>query len=118
MALIEASGAVVNKDELLSRVWQGRMVDQNRQLGTTAALRKGFIADRELIPMFADRVTSSPARSARSPGTGGQVPAEAPAAERAATPANSPPGSVSELIGEGAIGRHACRRQADRYWRM
>jgi len=31
MALIEASGAVVGKDELLSRVWQGRIVDQNRQ---------------------------------------------------------------------------------------
>jgi DNA-binding winged helix-turn-helix (wHTH) protein len=31
MALTEASGAVVSKDELLSRVWQGRIVDQDRQ---------------------------------------------------------------------------------------
>jgi hypothetical protein len=44
-----------------------------------AALRQTFSADRELIPIVADRVTSSPARSARSPGTGGPVPAEAPA---------------------------------------
>jgi len=29
MVLIEASGAVVSKDELLSRVWQGRIVDEN-----------------------------------------------------------------------------------------
>jgi DNA-binding winged helix-turn-helix (wHTH) protein len=28
MALIEASGTVVSKDELLSRVWQGRIVDE------------------------------------------------------------------------------------------
>jgi DNA-binding winged helix-turn-helix (wHTH) protein len=34
MALIEASGAVVGKDELLSRVRQGRIVDENRQSGT------------------------------------------------------------------------------------
>jgi DNA-binding response OmpR family regulator len=81
MALIEASGVVVSKDELLSRVRQGRIVDQDRQLGTIAALRKGFSADRELIPMVAHAVTSSPARFARSPGTGGQVPAEAPADE-------------------------------------
>jgi DNA-binding winged helix-turn-helix (wHTH) protein len=34
MALIETSGAVVGKDELSSRVRQGRIVDQNRQPGT------------------------------------------------------------------------------------
>ena len=34
MALIEASRAVVSKDELLSRVWQGRIVNQDRQSGT------------------------------------------------------------------------------------
>ena len=34
MALIEASRAVVSKDEPLSRVWRGRIVDQNRQPGT------------------------------------------------------------------------------------
>jgi hypothetical protein len=86
MALVEASGAVVSTDELSSRVRQGRIVDQDRQLGTIAALRKGFSANRELIPIVADGVTGSPARSARSPGTGGQVPAEAPADERAAQP--------------------------------
>jgi hypothetical protein len=38
-ALIEASLAVVSKDKLLS-IWQGRIVDQDRQPGTT------FRADR------------------------------------------------------------------------
>jgi DNA-binding winged helix-turn-helix (wHTH) protein len=53
MALIEAS-----RDELLSRVQEGRI----------AELRKGFSADHKLIPMVADRVTGSPARSPRSLG--------------------------------------------------
>jgi DNA-binding winged helix-turn-helix (wHTH) protein len=48
IALLEASGAVVSTDELFSRVRQGRIVDQDRQLGTIAALRKGFSAS-ELI---------------------------------------------------------------------
>jgi hypothetical protein len=81
-ALIEASGAVVGKDELV----RPRLAKQDRRREPVvghkiAALRKGFSADRELIPMVADGVTTSPARSACSPGTGGQVPAEAPAHE-------------------------------------
>jgi hypothetical protein len=71
----------VSNYELLSRLRQGRIVDQDRQLGAIAALRKGFSADRELIPTVSDGVTSSPARSAHSRGTGGQVAAEAPADE-------------------------------------
>jgi DNA-binding winged helix-turn-helix (wHTH) protein len=42
MALVEVSGVVVSTDELSSRVRQGRIVDQDRQLGTIAALRKGL----------------------------------------------------------------------------
>jgi DNA-binding winged helix-turn-helix (wHTH) protein len=33
-ALVEASGVVVGNHELLSRVWQGRIVDQDRESGT------------------------------------------------------------------------------------
>ena len=33
-ALTEESVVVVGKDELLSRVWQGRIVDQDRESGT------------------------------------------------------------------------------------
>jgi DNA-binding winged helix-turn-helix (wHTH) protein len=49
MLLIEASGAVVGKDELLSRVWEGRIVEENRLAGEITALRKAFGAHRELI---------------------------------------------------------------------
>jgi hypothetical protein len=74
MALVEASGAVVSMGEHLNRVWQGQ--DRRREPAAghkTATLRKGFSAGRELIPMVADGFTGSPARSARSAGTGGQV---------------------------------------------
>src|SRR5271165_4923402 len=55
MALIEASGAVVSKDELLNHVWQGRIVEENRIAGEITALRKAFGADRELIRTVAGR---------------------------------------------------------------
>src|SRR5271166_6718568 len=55
MALVQASGAVVGKDELLSRVWQGRIVDENRLAGEITALRRAFGADRELIRTVAGR---------------------------------------------------------------
>ncbi len=55
MALIEASGAVVSKDALLSRVWQGRIVEENRLAGEIVALRKAFGAHRELIRTVAGR---------------------------------------------------------------
>src|SRR5271165_4192754 len=55
MALIEASGAVVSKDELLKRVWQDRIVDENRLAGEITALRKAFGAERELIRTVAGR---------------------------------------------------------------
>ena len=55
LALIEASGAVVSKDELLKQVWQGRIVEENRLAGEIVALRKAFGADRELIRTVAGR---------------------------------------------------------------
>src|SRR5215475_475875 len=55
MALIEASGAVVNKDVLLDRVWPGRIVEENRLQNQISALRKAFGADHELIRTVAGR---------------------------------------------------------------
>ena len=40
MALIEATGAVIGKDELMSRVWAGRIVEENTLQGAISALRK------------------------------------------------------------------------------
>ncbi len=49
MALIEARGQVVTKDELMERVWPGRIVEENNLAIHVLALRKAFAADRGLI---------------------------------------------------------------------
>src|SRR5215475_13323640 len=49
LALIEAPGAMVGKDELLRRIWPGRIVAENRLQSEISALRKALGADRELI---------------------------------------------------------------------
>ena len=66
MALIEASGAVVGKNELLSRIWPGRIVEQNRLQSEIFALRKALGADRDLIETVPGRGYRLPARSASS----------------------------------------------------
>jgi adenylate cyclase len=55
MVLIEATGAVISKDELMSRVWAGRIVEENTRQGAISALRKAFGADRDLIRTVAGR---------------------------------------------------------------
>src|SRR6516225_1543584 len=49
LALLEAPGAVVGKDELLRRIWPGRIVEENRLQSEISGLRKAFGADRDLI---------------------------------------------------------------------
>jgi len=49
LALLEAPGAVVGKDELLRRIWPGRIVQENRLQSEIWALRKALGADRDLI---------------------------------------------------------------------
>ena len=49
MALLEAPGAVLGKDELLRRIWPGRIVEEHRLQSEIWALRKAFGADRDLI---------------------------------------------------------------------
>jgi DNA-binding winged helix-turn-helix (wHTH) protein len=87
VALIEASGTVVSKDELMSRVWTGGIVEENSLQGTISVLRKAFDADRDLIRTVARRgyqfTGEIRARSAGVPG------ATRPAFE--APPSNEPP---------------------------
>src|SRR5215471_20244994 len=42
VVLVEANGAVVGKDELIRRVWPGRMVAENNLHAQIRALRKAF----------------------------------------------------------------------------
>src|SRR5437773_2266825 len=78
MALIEASGTVISKDELMSRVWTGRIVEENSLQGAISVLRKAFGADRDLIRTIAGRGYQFTGEiSARSAGVPGAAPAAA-----------------------------------------
>jgi predicted ATPase/DNA-binding winged helix-turn-helix (wHTH) protein len=55
MALIEACGAIVSKDALMTRVWPDRVVEENNLQAQIVTLRKAFGADRELIRTVAGR---------------------------------------------------------------
>ena len=55
MALIEARGAVVSKDALMTRVWPGRIIEENSPASQIAALRAAFGAERGLIRTVSGR---------------------------------------------------------------
>ena len=55
MALIDASGSVIDKDALMRQVWPDRIVEENNLQVQISALRKAFGADRELIRTVAGR---------------------------------------------------------------
>ena len=49
LALIDANGALVRKDDLLARVWPDTSADENNLQVQVLALRKALGADRDLI---------------------------------------------------------------------
>src|SRR4051794_15810141 len=49
LVLLEGGGAVVSKDELLTRIWPDRVVEENNLEIQISALRKVFGPDRHLI---------------------------------------------------------------------
>src|SRR5712691_9817310 len=55
MALIDARGTVLDKDQLMSLVWPDRVVEENNLSAQIAVLRKVFGADRHLIRTVAGR---------------------------------------------------------------
>jgi len=55
VALIDARGTVLTKDELMSRVWPDRVVEENNVQAQISSLRKVFGADRDLIRTVAGR---------------------------------------------------------------
>jgi DNA-binding winged helix-turn-helix (wHTH) protein/predicted ATPase len=103
MALIEAPGAVLGKDELLSRIWPGRVVEENRLQSEIWALRKALGADRDLIQTVPGRgyQFAGEIRELGASVSARQVPAPSavPVSLRPATDLSK---SVSELIGREA----------------
>src|SRR3989442_256125 len=55
VALIDARGTVLGKDELMRRVWPDRIVEENNLAAQVSTLRKVFGADRHLIRTVARR---------------------------------------------------------------
>src|SRR3989441_9893124 len=55
MALIDARGTVLGKDDLMSRIWPDRVVEENNLHAQISTLRKVFGADRHFIRTVAGR---------------------------------------------------------------
>jgi predicted ATPase len=55
MTLIEARGTVVSKDDLMSHIWPGRIVEENNLQAAVSVLRKALGADRDLVRTVAGR---------------------------------------------------------------
>src|SRR6185436_5652019 len=99
----EAPGAVLGKDELLRRIWPGRIVEEHRLQSEIWALRKAFGAHRDLIQTVSGQgyQFTGEIRELRAGVSAQQV--SAPLAVSAPPrPATNPADSVSELIGREA----------------
>ena len=88
MVLAEARGALVTKDEILSRVWPDTVVEENNLVVQISALRKALGEDRDLIRTVSGRgyrfvaeIRTSAAEAAQS------------------TPSSNLPTPVSGMIG-------------------
>jgi TolB-like protein/DNA-binding winged helix-turn-helix (wHTH) protein/tetratricopeptide (TPR) repeat protein len=87
MVLVEARGALVTKDEILSRVWPDTVVEENNLAVQISTLRKALGEDRDFIRTVSGRgyrfvaeIRTSPAEAAQS------------------TPPSNIPTTVSSLI--------------------
>ena len=77
MALIEASGAVVSKDELIGRVWPGRIIEEGNLRAQIRALRTALGAP-DLIRTVAGRVYQFTPEVRRQGGRGRAQPGKKP----------------------------------------
>jgi predicted ATPase/DNA-binding winged helix-turn-helix (wHTH) protein len=97
MALIEAEGTILAKDDLMRRVWPDRVVEENNLQVQIAALRRALGADRDLIRTVAGRGYQFAGELSASPG-----PPPHDSAPAARAPTNIAP-AVSALIGREAV---------------
>src|SRR5262249_2210097 len=93
LALIHAGGSVIDKEQLMRRVWPDRVVAANNLHAQTSALRTAFGADRDLLRTVAGRGYQF---------TGEIQPGAAPPPS---APRSNLPEPLSELIGRDAAVR-------------
>jgi DNA-binding winged helix-turn-helix (wHTH) protein len=99
LALIEVPGAMVGKGELLSRIWPGRIVEENRLQSEMSALRKALGVDRDLIQTVAGRGYQFTGEIRELSPRQVAAPSAIPAWP---SPATNPSENVSESIGREA----------------
>lgn len=103
MVLIESPGAVVSKDDLMARVWPGRVVTETNLQTQILALRHAFGAERNLIRTVAGRGYQFTGEIRMiSPGLDKHVAATPLAAGHAVVSPTNLPQPVSEPIGREA----------------
>src|SRR6266850_6962856 len=90
VALIDARGSVLGKDELMRRIWPDRVVEENNLQLQISTLRKVFGPDRHLIRTVAGRGYQFTGRIRVAPTTATTVPPP--------TAMTNLPAPVSELI--------------------
>jgi len=102
MVLIEAGGDLVTKDEILSRVWPGMVVEEHSLQFHISALRKVLGEDRDFIKTISGRgyrfvadITAHAGEQEGLPGRGAALPAPLTGAETL----TNLPAPTSELIG-------------------
>src|SRR5580704_11701890 len=102
MVLTEARGALVTKDEILSRVWPDTVVEENNLVVQISTLRKALGEDRDFIRTvsgrgyrFVAKIRASVAASDAETGVDRGAPEEA----AQSAPSSNLPAPVSSLIG-------------------
>src|SRR5215471_15077440 len=102
VVLIGANGAVVSKEELMSRVWPGRIIEDNNLHAQIKALRKAF-SDHDLIRTIVGRGYQFRGE-VRARGPGQSEGAGLRTASEVSGPPPAPtnlPAPTSDLIGRG-----------------
>src|SRR5271167_4225903 len=104
MVLTEARGALVTKDEILSRVWPDTVVEENNLVVQISALRKALGEDRDFIRTVSGRgyrFVAEISTSVAAPEAETRVDRGAAAEAAQSAPSSSFPTRVSGLIGRG-----------------
>ncbi len=100
MALVDARGGVVSKDELIARVWSNRLIEENNLHAQIAALRAAFGPERGLIRTISGRGYQFTGAT-QVLGASLDERAGVTAGSHSVLPATNLSESVSELIGRG-----------------
>jgi predicted ATPase/DNA-binding winged helix-turn-helix (wHTH) protein len=102
LALIEARGSVVSKNELMARVWSDRIIEDNSLESQISALRAALGAGRGLIRTVSGRGYQFTGDIRGGPVGPGEPHGAAAAQPAAVLPPTNIPEPVSELIGREA----------------